>query len=249
MSTAHRFRDGHGLPFARRSHVPGAGIFALALVTCLFLSFFAQNANADEVSQGDRMVIGAIANAAFPASSCYDQLRVVWLHTIQIPEDDSQAAAVQSAGFQLQGYAYGMRDGSCTVGVRSDLGPQAACTVAVHEAGHLAGQQHGSSALMGTPDSTDPTHPGGVMADDYIYPACTTKALGASLPLWMAEDELAARISDSALRQCRRVNPLVVDCVSSRRFGKRIVRKSWRVSNTEGNGIVRVKRTGKAVVV
>lgn len=247
MSTPQPTRGTRAYPFSRRSHARVSLILVLALVTCLFATIRAQTANAGEVSASDRQAIAAIANDAFPDSPCRGQLTVAWAHDITPPEDDTQALAVRNGGFQLAGYAWGVRDGSCKLMVRSDLEPQRACTVAVHEAGHLALYRHGSSPIMGSPDTDDPTHPGGVIAEGYVWPACRGLVY---LPLWIAEGELTDRISDTTRFQCKRASATVVDCRTSRTTGRRTVRKTARIEahpSIDGTYIT-LKWTGKAVV-
>ena len=217
---------------APRTRANGAlrriALFLVIAPVLLILS--AQSAQARELTQGDRMAIGAIAEDAFPDSACYRQVHIAWQHHVTPAPDDPAAAAIAAnPALQLAGYAYGVIDGSCNVGVRSDLDPVQACNTAVHEAGHLAGRRHGSSALMGSPDTDDPSHPGGIIAQGYVYPACANLIY---LQHQRAVDWVWARSSDDTTVSCKRMTPSLMQCRSSkpaRRSSAKRTRHVWRV--------------------
>lgn len=206
----------------------------LALVSCLMLMFCAQRAESRELTQGERAAITEVANQAWAGSSCSGRITLAWEHEIDAT-GDAQAQTLIAKGYQLQGYAYGIFDGSCEAGVRSDLEPVEACTTAVHEAGHLAatyrttdgvrelvsGPHHADgSAVMGDAE--------GVVADGYVWPACERLVY---LTLAQAEDWVWARSSSQTRVQCHRMTASRVQCITSRLrgAGKRPVRKVWRV--------------------
>ena len=192
-------------------------MFLLLLVVAFIFLGLAPQAHARELTQPERASIQDAASRAWPDSRCHDNVHLIWSHDLDATIPDAAAQ-----GFKVAGYAYGFDNGTCDAGVRSDLPPTQACTVAVHEAGHLAGFDHNNGmAVMGDED--------GFIDIGYTWPGC--EAL-----LWMSLDDawsyMAERFPMSSSR-CKRRTATRFQCVRHR--DGRATRQVWVVWMTSPN--------------
>lgn len=183
------------------------------LLTLLLLTAMVATADARELSQRERAVAEQVAEGAFPAPTCTD-VDISWTHQIEPVEGDDYSRALLAAGYTLRGYSYGLYDGTCKIAILSDLAPQDACTVAVHERGHLIGLTHNNGMpLMGDEN--------GMIAPDYVWPACAQAT--AYLSRSAAQQRLYDFVSDQTRVRCVRQSITRFRCVTHRRK----VRKVW----------------------
>lgn len=237
-----------------RMHRVSRAVALILTVVAALLASGAQTAHATELTNDQRIAIGIIADHAWPQSRCDGFVQVKFLHTVGAPVGDVMTANALAAGAELAGYAYGAINGSCDVGVRSDLAPADACTTAVHEAGHLAdssvdeatgtvtfgigGPHHGDGdPVMGSADDVVHLVAGGETADGYVWPACQSLVT-------MTRDEAIAYSWDrwpAWSVRCARQTPSRFQCVRVRRYAKvahaagRVERRVFRVWATTVN--------------
>jgi hypothetical protein len=177
----------------------------------------ASPASARELPAAERAEISSIVEQSHPAERCGGTASISWSHDLQ-----ANAPELAARGATILGYAYGMIDGSCSVAIRSDLAPDLACTVGLHEREHLAGVGH---------DTGDPLM-GDVEGDfgDYRDPRC------AALVEITRDDVIGVmwgRVSARTKVACTRTSSSTFTCVSSRR----LVRKTWLVRGLPGGRI------------
>jgi hypothetical protein len=185
-------------------------------------------ASARELTPMERAQVNEVADRAWPGNRC-EHVHIIWTSVVVAPPTDLLSnEAVASGRSILAGYAYGVINGSCDVGVKSDLPAADACTTAVHEAGHLDGQEHGSSPVMGTADT--PTEAGGFIDPTYVWPACQVMQ---TLTLDEAVAYMWERFPNSSAK-CRRETPSRVLCIRATDHKHKRTRQVWRVWATTG---------------
>lgn len=208
-------------------------VAVLALLTVLALP--SHQAQARELTPTERAEIQDVASRAWPGSRCTGRVQLIWSHEIVAPPMDTATRALVAQGYELYGYATGTLNGTCDALVRGDLDAPVACTVAAHEAGHLAGLEHND----GLPVMGDQV---GAISEGYVWPACWFLV---TLRLADAADWMWQRVSSDTRVACKRRSASQVQCVTSRpRAHRSPVRKVFRVWST-GPGVVRGARLGR----
>lgn len=183
-----------------------------AILAFLLLVVMAGTADARELSQRERAVAEQVAESAFPAPTCSD-VDIIWTHQIVPVEGDEKSRALLAAGYTLRGYSYGLYDGTCKIAILSDLSPPQACTVAVHERGHLIGLEHNNGMpLMGDEN--------GMILDDYVWPDCNRAT--AYLSRAAAIQQMIERVSDRTRVSCARQTLTRFRCVTHRRKKRKV---------------------------
>jgi hypothetical protein len=191
-----------------RRTVVSLAVAALALVA-------APVAHATELAPDTRAEIAQLASST--PGRCAGRVSIVWAHELATVRPD-----IAAQGLEVMGVAYGVADGGCTIAVVSDADPALACTVALHEVGHLNGEQHGN----GDPVMGD----AGGEIRDYRAPRC------ADVVAITRDDAISAmwqHVSERTKVACKRTSAATFTCVSSRR----LVRKTWQVTGRAGGRI------------
>jgi hypothetical protein len=164
-------------------------------------------ASAHELPADQRAQVAQIVNAQ-SGSACDGRISITWSHEL-----DSQRPDVAAKGLEVYGLAY-VAEGDCRIAIRSDADGELACTVALHERAHLAGEEHGNGdPLMGDAEGK---------FGDYRDARC------AGVVEITRDDAISAmwqRVSARTKVACKRTSSSTFTCVSSRRM----VRKTWAV--------------------